>query len=287
MKRNLTIFIILFTLILIFCNYSLVLCSTMDAISLWKSKVFPYLFIMIVLTDLLNSLNITKFFKNPTHYIIISSIFAGCPSSSIIISSLYKRKNISKEYANISLMYTSFPNPLFLYTILISIFKSNVVVLKLIIVLYFSNILIYLYYKRYLPNININYENNDINIADSIKLSLNTCIYVLGTIVFFLVISNIFIYTFNIPKVPSIFFKGILEMTQGLNSLVNISIFGKEYIAMFFLAFQGLSIHTQVKHILDDNGLDYNYYLKGRIISSFLVLIWTVTAKAICASISL
>ena len=82
-------------------------------------------------------------------------------------------------------------------------------------------------------------------------------------------------------KVISIFFKGILEMTQGLNSLINVSIFAKAYIAMFFLAFQGLAIHTQVYYILQDNGLDYNYFLKGRILSSFLVLLGTSLAIAV------
>ena len=136
MKRNLTIFIILLTLFLIFGNYTLVLSSTMDAIEIWKSKVFPYLFIMIVLIDLLNSLNIADYFKNPSLYIIILSFFSGTPSSSIVISSLYKTKKISKDYANISLIYTSLPNPLFLYTILIAIFKSINLIISLIVVLY-------------------------------------------------------------------------------------------------------------------------------------------------------
>lgn len=281
MKRFLTIFITLFTLILIFANYPIVLSSTMDAINLWKSKVFPYLFIMIILIDLLNSINITDFFKNTSHYIIISSLLSGSPSSSIIISNLYNQKIISKDYANISLMYTSFPNPLFLYTILIAIFKTKKTALLLIAILYMSNILIYLFYKKKLPNVTYEKKQEKINIAKSIKKSLNTCFFVLGTIIFFLTITNIFIYTFKVPKVLNIFFKGILEMTQGLNSLINIEIFGKKYIAMFFLSFQGLAIHTQVKYILDENGLDYNYYLKGRILASFLVLLCTIISNTI------
>lgn len=281
MKRNLTIFIILLTLFLIFGNYTLVLSSTMDAIEIWKSKVFPYLFIMIVLIDLLNSLNIADYFKNPSLYIIILSFFSGTPSSIIVISSLYKTKKISKDYANISLIYASLPNPLFLYTILIAIFKSINLVIALMAVLYTSNILLYLFYKDKLPNERFKCDSAKINIASSIKKSLNTCLFVLGTIIFFLTITNLFIYTFHMSKVISIFFKGILEMTQGLNSLINVSIFGKVYIAMFFLAFQGLAIHTQVYYILQDNGLDYNYFLKGRILSSFLVLMGTAFAIAV------
>ena len=40
--------------------------STTYAIEMWKNKVFPYLFIMIVLIDLLNSLNVANYFKNPS-----------------------------------------------------------------------------------------------------------------------------------------------------------------------------------------------------------------------------
>ena len=281
MKRKLTIFIILLTLFLIFWNYTIVLGSAIDAIEIWKSKVFPYLFIMIVLIDLLNSLNIADYFKNPSLYIIILSFFSGTPSSSVVISSLYKAGKISKEYANISLIYTSLPNPLFLYTMLISLFNAKKIVITLMIVLYLSNILLYLFYKRSLPQVSFSYDKNHVNIAASIKKGLNTCLFVLGTIIFFLTITNLFIYTFHIPKVLSIFFKGILEMTQGLNCLINVNIFAKAHIVMFFLAFQGLSIHTQVKYILDDNGLDYNYFLKGRILSSFLVLIGTSLAIAV------
>ena len=75
MKRKLTIFIILLTLFLIFWNYTIVLGSTTYAIEMWKNKVFPYLFIMIVLIDLLNSLNVANYFKNPSLYIIILSFF--------------------------------------------------------------------------------------------------------------------------------------------------------------------------------------------------------------------
>ena len=280
MKRNLTIFIILLTLFLIFWNYTIVLGSTTYAIEMWKNKVFPYLFIMIVLIDLLNSLNVANYFKNPSLYIIILSFFSGTPSSSVVISSLYKSGKISKEYANISLIYTSLPNPLFLYTMLISLFNTKKIVITLIVVLYLSNILLYLFYKRSLPDVSFSYDKNSVNIAASIKKGLNTCLFVLGTIIFFLTITNLFIYTFHISKVLSIFLKGILEMTQGLNSLINLSIFGKVYISMFFLAFQGLAIHTQVYYILQDNGLDYNYFLKGRILSSFLVLIGTSLAIA-------
>ena len=98
---------------------------------------------------------------------------------------------------------------------------------------------------------------------------------VLGSIIFYLVISSIIINTFNISYPFDIFIKGILEMTQGLNSLINLNIKFKEIIAIFFITFGGFSIHTQVKCILDEQGLNYKYFLKGRIIQVIIVIILT------------
>ena len=74
------------------------------------------------------------------------------------------------------------------------------------------------------------------------------------------------INTFNISYPFDIFIKGILEMTQGLNSLINLNIKFKEIIAIFFITFGGFSIHTQVKCILDEQGLNYKYFLKANMI---------------------
>ena len=118
-------------------------------------------------------------------------------------------------------------------------------------------------------------KSSNINLPSSIKSSINTNLMVLGSIIFYLVISSIIINTFNISYPFDIFIKGILEMTQGLNSLINLNIKFKEIIAIFFITFGGFSIHTQVKCILDEQGLNYKYFLKGRIIQVIIVIILT------------
>ena len=268
MKRKLTIFLIMTLIILIFKNYTLVLESTINGVSIWLYKVFPYLFIMIIIQDLLINLNLTSIFKNPSTYIFIMSIISGTPSSAYIISKLVKDNEISSNYGNICLIFTFFANPLFLFTILNLIFNSLFTTIKLLLIIYISNFIIYLYFKKDLPLCNI-------NISSSIKTSINTNLMVLGSIIFYLVISSIIINTFNISYPFDIFIKGILEMTQGLNSLINLNIKFKEIIAIFFITFGGFSIHTQVKCILDEQGLNYKYFLKGRIIQTIIVIILT------------
>lgn len=275
MKRKLTIILIMTLIILIFKNYELVLKSTIDGVTIWLYKVFPYLFIMIIIQDILINLNLASYFKRTSTYIFIMSILSGSPSSAYIISKLVNNNDISKDYGNVCLIFTFFANPLFLYTILKLIFNNNPTTIKLLIIIYLSNLLLYLFYKKELPNNKLKGKSKNINLALSIKTSINTNLMVLGSIVFYLVISNIIINTFNISYPYSIFVKGFLEMTQGLNSLIDCNIKLKEIITVGFITFGGLSIHTQVKCILDEYNLSYKYFLKGRILQMIIAIFLT------------
>lgn len=220
MKRKLIIFIIMTLIILIFKNYQLVLSSTIDGVNIWFYKVFPYLFIMIIIQDLLINLDFANFFKRTSTYIFFMSIISGSPSNAYIISKLVKEEKITKEYGNTCLIFTFFTNPLFLYSILNIIFNSLYMTIKIMIIIYISNFIIYLYYKKDLPVANMYGKSSNINLPSSIKSSINTNLMVLGSIVFYFIISNILINTFNIGYPFNIFLRGLLEMTQGLNNVI-------------------------------------------------------------------
>jgi len=273
MKRKLIIFTIMTLIILIFKNYQLVLSSTIDGVNIWLYKVFPYLFIMIIIQDLLINLNFANFFKNASTYIFFMSIISGSPSNAYIISKLVKEGKITKEYGNICLLFTFFTNPLFLYSILNLIFNSLYMTIKIMIIIYISNFIIYLYYKKDLPITNMSGKSSKINLPSSIKSSINTNLMVLGSIVFYFIISNILINTFNIGYPFDIFLRGILEMTQGLNNVIQLNSNIKLITTIIFITFGGLSIHTQVKCILDEYELDYKYFFKGRILQLVLAII--------------
>lgn len=276
MKRKITILLIMTFIILIFKNYEIVLKSALDATTIWLNKVFPYLFIMIIIQDLLINLNFSSFFKNTAIYIFIMSLLSGAPSGTYIISKLKEQNIITKEYANTCLIFTFFANPLFLYSILNSIFLSKLTTIRLMLILYLTNLILYFIYKKDLPSNGKSINTNEINLSSSIKTSINTTITVLGVITFYLILSNIIITEFNIIYPFNIFFKGFLEMTQGLASLINSSIKFKEVIAMIFISFGGFSIHTQVSCILNEANLSYKYFFKGRIIQTALVVFLTI-----------
>ena len=246
MKRKLIIFIIMTLIILIFKNYQLVLSSTIDGVNIWFYKVFPYLFIMIIIQDLLINLDFANLFKRTSTYIFFMSIISGSPSNAYIISKLVKEEKITKEYGNTCLVFTFFTNPLFLYSILNIIFNSLYMTIKIMIIIYISNFIIYLYYKKDLPVANMYGKSSNINLPSSIKSSINTNLMVLGSIVFYFIISNILINTFNIGYPFNIFLRGLLEMTQGLNDVIYLNSDIKVITTVIFINFGGFSIHTQV-----------------------------------------
>ena len=276
MKQKIAILFIMTFTILTFKNYDLILKSSLDGLYIWLYKVFPYLFIMIIIEDLLINLNFAKCFKNTSLYIFFMSLISGSPTGTYIISKLYKQNMISKKYAEITLIFTFFANPLFLYTILGSIFANTYITIKIIFILYFTNFLLYLYYKKSLPKNDRLINKVDINLSTSIKTSINTTITVLGVIIFYLILSNILIKELNIIYPFNILFKGLLEMTQGLAALINTNTIYKELLTCLFISFGGFSIHTQILAILSDANLSYKPFLKGRIIQTILVIIFII-----------
>ena len=158
MKLKISYFFIFIFIILIFQNYSLVLTSSLDAVTIWLHKVFPFLFIMFVLNDILINLNIASLFTKTTPYIIIMSLLSGAPSNAFIISSLTEKKVIDTNSANIYLTFTYFANPLFLYSFLNLLF-TPLITFKLIIIHYLANIFIFLKMRKKITNQNWRKDN--------------------------------------------------------------------------------------------------------------------------------
>ena len=277
MKRNLFYLTIISFIILLFTNYNIVLNSTILAVNIWLYKVFPYLFIMIITNDLLINADFGRVFKNNILYVFIMSLISGTPTSAYIINNLYKEEKICKKNANYALLFTYFCNPLFLYSILKLIFSANEIVIKLMLIHYLTNIFIYLLIHRQLTREKYVLKKAFVNLSSSIKSGVTTTTMVLGSIVFYMVLSDILINTFNLPLYLNTTLKGVLEITQGLNTLIdiNLSCKLKEIIAIAFISFGGFSIHTQIKCILDESDLQYKYFLLGRILGTIIAILLT------------
>ena len=287
--KNYFFIILIFIIIALLFKYNYILqISVIDGVNIWLTKIFPTLFIMFIINDLIINLDILSSFNkiiNPlfnklfktsgnSSNVFILSIFSGTPSSAFIIKEMLNTKQITLNDANKLIAFTFFSNPLFLYTIL-SLTFNKFIVIKIILFHYMSNIIIGLLFKnKYQNNYLINNlkpsikKNIFLLIPNAISKSLNTLIMILGTIVFYLIITNLFTNIFHLKSFLEIILKGFLEITQSLNVLPNLNVSSiiKEIIAISIISFGGLSIHTQVLSIIYDTKISYKNFLIGRIL---------------------
>lgn len=252
---------------------------------LWYKKAFPSLFPSILITNILINNNISYYWLKIFNkigikwYILLFSLMGGSVNSSLIIKDLYNHNVISLKDANKSLMFSFFNSPIFLISVLSFIFSPKYVIL-IIVCTYFSNFIICIFCKINFKNYNICNAKNNITII--INNTINILLSILGIICFFILISSIIINTFNLNIYSSVFLRGFLEITQGLNYLVKINnSFFKYLFALFFINFGGLSIHMQNKSILADTSISYKYFLIGRIICSIISIILFIILASI------
>ncbi len=281
------------SLIFIFYHNKEISTVIMDATNLFLKKVFVSLFPMFILNDLLISLNIPYYFYKIFHksflklfktngisaYVFIMSLISGTPSQAIILSELVSSKKISIEEANHYLYFTYFSNPLFLYTMLSFLFQVNIV-LKIIIIHYISNLLIAFLVRNKAPKVTNNmlsYNHNSIcsTIVLSIKKSMNTLLMILGTIVFYMLFAYVLTNLLPMNAIINTSLKGLLELTSGLHALSSIKIVSeiKEIIAIAIISFGGLSIHTQIRGILEETSITYKNFFIGRILQTIISVI--------------
>lgn len=280
MKKNyqniLINILLIILLILTFFKKDVVATSTILSTQLFLNKVFPYLFIMIIIENLIIEYNLIFYLKSEKLILLFLFFIGGSPTSAILINNLLNQNNITFESANKLLYYCYFSNPLFCYSILTDIFNDKKIVLLLIICHYLSNIILFLILKNKIHIKKESKGNDNSNFADklikNISKSINSNLTVLGTIIFFMIITSIIL-----PKNVTIntFLSGILELTQGLSkiSLIKQNHL-KQIFALVFISFGGLCIHTQIYSCFNkSNKLKYSSFLKGRIISTIISII--------------
>lgn len=280
------------SLIFIFKNNKEVANVIIEAVNLFLKKVFVSLFPMFILNDILINLNIPYYFyllfnklflkvfktSGLGAYVFIMSLISGTPSNAYILKELVELEKISLEEANHFLTFTYFSNPLFLSVMLSTIFNTRVV-LKIILCHYIANIIIGILIRNKAPKIannkNILKTNWKITLTKSINKSITTLLMILGTISFYMLLT--FIITSLLPNncLIKTIISGFLEITNGLNTMTSLNILNqiKEIIASAIISFGGLSIHTQIKAILEDTNMNYSYFLKGRIMQSIISVI--------------
>jgi len=280
------------TIIFIFQNNNEVASVIIKSVNLFFNKVFVSLFPMFIINDILISFNFPYYFyvifnklfnkcfktSGICSYVFIMSLISGTPSNAYILKNLVEKDLISTEEANHYLYFTYFSNPLFLTLMLSVLFNTNTVI-KIITIHYISNIIIGLLMRNKAPkisntNITCSYHSFGSTLTKSINKTITTLLMILGTIVFYMLISFIITKFINMHFFKAIIV-GLLEITNGLNQLntLKITLKIKEIIAISIISFGGLSIHTQIKSILEGTNINYLSFLKGRLYQVFISII--------------
>ena len=292
--------IIIFLLINILIHPNYVSSATSLAFDIWKNNLFPFLFPMFVISEVMISLNaidifsnlgnniITKLFKVKKEgtFILIMSMLSGFPSSAKYINSMYEKGILNDNDASKILMFTHFSNPLFIIGTISSTFLGNIKLAKLIFLShYLTNILIGIMFRNYNP---IKKENNLSSfkysstkesskslgaiLGNAIVNSINTLLLILGTISIFLLITTILNSTIDLGNTGNAIINGIIEMSQGLKyvSMLEISLHLKTTLSVMIISFGGLSVHLQVMSILSNTKVKYLPFLLSRIIHALI-----------------
>lgn len=293
MKKNLII-VLIFTLFLclIFINKDSVNIAAINSLIIWQNKLFPSLFIMFIIQDILITYN-ASYFINLILNNLFSKLFglsingqmaftlsliSGSPSNAFMLSEFCKQNKLTKEEANHILMFSYFANPLFLYSMLTLIFSSTTIALKIIFSLYLSNFILGISIKKNKYTSTYSNEKTSIDLGTSlssaIKKSMNTLIIILGTVAFFMILSQIISIYINNDMVNTII-SGFLEITNGLNLLINLDVLNyfKEIIAIFIISFGGLSVHLQIFSIIKETDLSYKSFFEGRVLATIIAIL--------------
>ena len=283
LKKSIILVLTFVFLILLFKDPSISKESIAKSFSLWVNNLVPSLFPMIIINEILINYNFpniicsifyktfNKIFKlsyNGT-YLFVMSIFIGTPANAILLKNMLDKQMVQIEEINKLLYVCYFSNPLFLYNMLSLIFSNKKIVLFLLVSHYLANfITLFLIRNKYQSNTDNSIKIESISLSkllpSVIKKAFNSLIVVLGVISFYLLISDYFLTT--------TVFKGLLEITTGLNSLIINQSSSKKILAIIIINFGGLSIFTQIKSILEDTNLNFVNYFKGRILQIIISL---------------
>ena len=282
----------------IFYNNKEVAAIIIEATNLFLIMFIVSLFPMFIINDILINANVpyyftrlcNRFFIKIFHtnglgaYVFFMSLISGSPSNAYILKGLVEEEKLTEEEASHLLTFTFFSNPLFLTMMLSSMFSMKETI-KIILIHYLTNVIIGILIRKKAPPMSTNNQKEKIKKANgsltkSINKAVSTLLMILGTITFYMLITYIFTTLLGKSALLKTGISGFLEITNGLNNLalLNISTKLKEMIAIAIISFGGLSIHTQIKAILEDTQIHYHSFLKGRImhacISVILIMIF-------------
>lgn len=287
MKKTYRSILIIVTLIILLILYvvnsQVIIFSIIDYSILFLTKLFPVSLLFFIFSSLLidyGLIQLIQYYLNintSSLYVLIISMISGFPSGAKYTKELLDAELISKDDANKIIMYSHFPNPLFVLGSVQLVLKDKILCTKLLIAIILSNFIIYLFSKKSTKKVSNNFSApSDFSTAlgKAVSNSFNTLLLIYGTSLFFYLIATIITQYIVLDSNLFILLNGFFDLTKGVFSttLINDTFYRAVYI-LLFISFGGLSIHMQVKSILADTPIKYRYFIKGRIIGTFFAFV--------------
>ena len=305
MKRKyhylLVFIIIMFSYLGIFCFPKVMINSSINALLIFREKLFPSIFPFFVLSFLFINMGypliLNKYFKNITRkifhlsentsFILLMSIISGFPSGAKYIVKDYSNNYINKEEGNQLLLFTHFANPLFVLGTCGILLNSKRLAYKILICQLLANIILGILVRP--KKITISQKKEVVStttpslisiLPDAINETMEVLIFMLGSITIFQFFTNCFLLFTN----ESVFFKtiftGIMDLTSGISLVptLSISIELKALLMLIFITFGSLSVHLQVINAIKNTNLSYTNFFIGRILESVIaVILFTIS----------
>jgi len=288
MKKTYRSILILVTLIglliLYLMNANMIALAILDYSKLFLTKLFPVSFIFFIFSSLLIDYGIIEFMQQylkvntSSLYVFLISMISGFPSGAKYTKELLEENYINLEEANHILMFSHFPNPLFILGSVLFVLKDKEICIKLLISIILSNFIIYLFSRKNNSTILKSFqgtENFSKILGKAIHNAFSTLFLIYGTSLFFYLVATIITKYFVFGNYSFVLINGLFDLTKGVFSTTLIrDYFLRALFILFFISFGGLSIHMQVKSILADTSIRYQYFLFGRIIGTILAFIF-------------
>lgn len=268
MKKNYFITIILSILVCIFIKDNIIVKDAVsESIDIWVKSIIPSMLPMYLIVDLLINYS-SNYVKSNYLFLIIINMLLGSPSNAKYIKEFYLSNKIDLNTSNLLLIISYSPNPLFL----INICPNKQDAFKVLLFIYITNLIMFLLLNKKYKLKNLNKDSNIVLpfnecLTNSIYKTYNILILILGIITFYMIIINLINHYFKNMFLINI----LLEMTNGIIlSLDKINYL--KYI-LLITSFGGLSIHSQIKSILENTPINYKYFLFGRLFALSISLI--------------
>ena len=232
---------------------------------------------MYVISNLLIDYGLLEILK-PKTYLTMMSIISGFPSGSKYICDLLNRNYISKKEANYLVTFNHYPNPLFVLGA-VSTILSKTISIKLLISIYLGSFLTSrCFSKKETSKFSYPLSKQKVIFASSFSNAINnaikTILLIYGTSIFSVMIAEMITNTFSFNSISYCITNGVFDLTKGVFStslIENKRI--SSLLILLFINLSSLSIHLQVKTLLDSCDIRYSTFLKGRMISTIFSMI--------------